>query len=125
MKGGKMKTSLIKKVSNSFVGRVIRRLAGEERGVVMMEYIVVGLLIAAAVVVAVAVFGRTANDMFGSLSTTMTGDYAQGRAQQNQTQANTAAGATSASAHNVDVSTNKGTTDVGAPAWTDPAGGTP
>lgn len=112
-----MKKSFLMKVTNSFAGRAIRRLLGEEKGVVMMEYIVVGLLIAAAVVLAVAVFGRTANDMFGSLSTTMTGDYRTGVVEQNTTQANTATGSDAASAHNTEVSSEKAGTDVGAPAW--------
>ena len=55
--------SFLKKATNSFVGRVLRRLLGEENGAVMMEYIVVGLLIAAACVVAVSFFGHQITGM--------------------------------------------------------------
>ena len=68
------KSSLKKKVAKSFVGRVLRRLLGEEKGTVMMEYIVVGLLIAAACVLAVAFFGNTITGMFASLAHSVAGD---------------------------------------------------
>ena len=67
-----MKRTMFKKAKNSFLGRMLRRLAGEEKGAVMMEYIVVALLIAAAAVVAVGVFGSTASGMFASLTNFMT-----------------------------------------------------
>ena len=69
-----MKKSCLKKmVMKSFVGRALRRLLGEEKGTVMMEYIVVGLLIAAAAVIAVSTFGRYANDLFGTMALSMGG----------------------------------------------------
>ena len=66
------------KAKNLFVGRILRRLLGEEKGTVMMEYIVVGLLIAAACVVCIAAFGSSINGMFSSLAASMTGDHARG-----------------------------------------------
>lgn len=64
-----MRKSYLKKVATkSFVGRVLRRLLGEEKGTVMMEYIVVGLLIAAVAVIAVGIFGGAINDMFAAMS---------------------------------------------------------
>ena len=48
-----MKKAMFKKVANSFAGRMLRRLMGEEKGSVMIEYILVALLI---VVVGVVVF---------------------------------------------------------------------
>ena len=48
-----MKKAMFKKVANSFAGRMLRRLMGEEKGSVMIEYILVALLI---VVVGVGVF---------------------------------------------------------------------
>ena len=62
-----MKKGMFLKARKSFLGRVLRRLLGEEKGAVMMEYIVVGLLIAAACVVAVAMFGHQITGMFASL----------------------------------------------------------
>ena len=44
---------------NSKFGKFLRRLAGEEAGAVMMEYVILAVLIAAAAVVAIAYFGRT------------------------------------------------------------------
>ena len=62
------KNGLMKKAMNSFMGRVLRRLAGEEKGAVMMEYIVIALLIAAAAIVAVSFFGSTTSKMFGVMT---------------------------------------------------------
>lgn len=44
---------------NTKAGRMLRRLVGEETGAVMMEYVILAVLIAAAAVVAIAYFGRT------------------------------------------------------------------
>ena len=60
--------SFLKKAANSFAGRVLRRLAGEEKGAVMMEYIVIALLIAAVAVVAVGYFGNSITNVFGVLT---------------------------------------------------------
>ena len=61
------------KAKNSFLGRVLRRLLGEETGAVMMEYIVVALLIAAVAVVAVGAFGNTASGLFGVITDALRG----------------------------------------------------
>lgn len=63
---------MFKKAKNSFLGRALRRLLGEETGAVMMEYIVIALLIAAAAVVAVGVFGSATGGMFAVLTQTLT-----------------------------------------------------
>jgi len=66
---GKMRKSYLKKVATkSFVGRVLRRLLGEEKGTVMMEYIVVGLLVVAVAVGALAIFGNYVNEGFNLLT---------------------------------------------------------
>ena len=69
-----MKKRNFMKAKNSFLGRVLRRLLGEENGAVMMEYIVVGLLIAAACVIGVAFFGHQITGMFGSLAHSVAGN---------------------------------------------------
>ena len=61
------------KAKNSFLGRVLRRLFGEETGAVMMEYIVVALLIAAVAVVAISAFGNAASGLFGVLTDSIRG----------------------------------------------------
>ena len=78
--------SFLKKATNSFVGRVLRRLLGEENGAVMMEYIVIGLLIAAAAVIAISAFGQTLTQMFASLGASATGDHATAQEVQNTAQ---------------------------------------
>lgn len=56
-----MKNRNLKK---SPLARVLRKLFGEENGAVMMEYVIIAVLIAAACVVAVAIFGKTIVGMF-------------------------------------------------------------
>ena len=85
--------SFLKKATNSFVGRVLRRLLGEENGAVMMEYIVISLLIAAAAVIAISAFGQTLTQMFASLGASATGDHATATEVQNTAQRTMADGA--------------------------------
>ena len=54
----------LRNLKNSRLGRMIRRILGEEKGAVAMEYVILAVLIAAAIVVAVAVFGKTIVGMF-------------------------------------------------------------
>ena len=75
-----MKKGMLMKAKNSFLGRALRRLAGEEKGAVMMEYIVIGLLIAAVAVVAVGAFGNAATGLFGVLGNAMRGSTTDARA---------------------------------------------
>ena len=44
--------------------KILRRMLGDKSGGVMMEYVILAVLIAAAVVVAVAMFGKTLVGMF-------------------------------------------------------------
>ena len=60
---------------NSFLRKVFVRLLGEEKGAVMMEYVIIAVLIAAACVVAVAMFGKTIVGMFDTASKGATGDH--------------------------------------------------
>jgi Flp pilus assembly pilin Flp len=46
------------------LGRVLRRLAGEEKGAVMMEYVVLAVLLVAAVVAAVIAFSGKIQNQF-------------------------------------------------------------
>ncbi len=50
--------------SRNRVKRVLCRVMGDRAGGVMMEYVILAVLIAAAVVVAVAMFGKTIVGMF-------------------------------------------------------------
>ena len=67
-KGKMKKNGMLKRARKSFLGRVICRLLGEEKGAVMMEYIIVGLLIAAAAIVAVGYLGNVMNAGFATLA---------------------------------------------------------
>ena len=51
---------MIKRIANSQFGRVLKRIVGEETGAVLMEYVILAVMIAAAAVVAVIYFGQTA-----------------------------------------------------------------
>lgn len=70
-----MKMSRSRRWKNSRLGKVICRLAGEERGLVMMEYVIIAILVAAACVVAVAMFGKNITAMFGAATIAVTGDH--------------------------------------------------
>ena len=54
---------------------MLRRLMGDEVGGVMMEYVILAVLIAAAVVVAVAMFGKTLVGMFDVAAQGATGKH--------------------------------------------------
>jgi Flp pilus assembly pilin Flp len=59
-------------VKNSRLGRGLVRLMGEDKGAVAMEYIVIALLIGAAVVALVMVFGGNIRNMFAKTNDVMT-----------------------------------------------------
>ena len=61
------------KMMNSKFGKILRRLVGEEAGAVMMEYVIIAVLIAAACVVAIAYFGRTVTTEANVATIAMTG----------------------------------------------------
>ncbi|MBP5637970.1 MAG: hypothetical protein J6X55_00700 [Victivallales bacterium] len=67
----------LRRAKRTKVGRFLCRLLGDERGAVAMEYVVIALLVAAAVVGIVIVFGSRIASMFGgatkALSSSETG----------------------------------------------------
>ena len=58
----------------SALGRTLCRLFGDEAGGVMMEYVILAVLIAAAVVVAVMYFGKNIKGGFNAMSQTVAGE---------------------------------------------------
>ena len=54
------------RAKKTFLGRIICRVAGEETGAVMMEYVIVATLIAAACAVGAYFFGGTILNMFSA-----------------------------------------------------------
>lgn len=107
-----MKKRNFMKAKNSFLGRVLRRLLGEENGAVMMEYIVIGLLIAAVAVVAVGYFGTTISQMFAALThaTSAQPTAASGTVTAAKATANAAPGASNT--HRGLIQANNGTADT-------------
>ncbi|MBQ9502026.1 MAG: hypothetical protein IJU70_07720 [Lentisphaeria bacterium] len=81
-----MKSMKYSRLKNSLSGKVLRRLLGEEKGAVMMEYVIVAVLIAAACVVAVAMFGKTIVGMFDVAGKGATGDHSGAKTSLDKTQ---------------------------------------
>lgn len=75
----------IAKMKCTRLGRLVCRLMGEEQGAVMMEYVIIAVLIAAACVVAVAMFGKTIVGMFDSAAKGATGDHSGAKTAQDAT----------------------------------------
>ena len=84
------------KLRGSKLEKVLRGTFGDKTGGVMMEYVILAVLIAAAVVVAVAMFGRTIVGMFDVAGKGATGDHSGAKAAQTQTQTKQAADAAAA-----------------------------
>ena len=66
-----MKKNRINRMMNKWYGRLICRVLGEENGAVAMEYIVIALLVAAAVVALVMVFGGNLRNMLSHTNDTL------------------------------------------------------
>ena len=76
------------KMMNSKVGKLLRRIVGEETGAVMMEYVIIAVLIAAAVAVGAWYFGRSVNNEFRVASDGVTGNDTQAQTDQKKAQEN-------------------------------------
>ena len=68
------KASKIARAKRTRLGRILCRLAGDEAGAVMMEYVVLALLVCAAVVGIVMVFGDSISGMFKATTQTLQGN---------------------------------------------------
>ena len=80
-----MNNTMINKMKNSAFGKFLRRVAGEETGAVMMEYVIVAVLVAAAAVLAIAYFGRTVTSEANVASIAMTGKGHEAQEKQDET----------------------------------------
>ena len=69
-----MKKAMFKKVANSFAGRMLRRLMGEEKGSVMIEYILIALLIVVVGVVVFTMLGGVIGESGEAIGLAMSGD---------------------------------------------------
>lgn len=86
MKTNKKNLSMIERAKKSFVGRIVCRIMGEEKGAVMMEYVIVAVLIAAAVAVGAWFFGKDILNMFGVGGRAATGQVDEARKLQDAAQ---------------------------------------
>jgi Flp pilus assembly pilin Flp len=57
----------LKRAKRTLFGRILCRLVGEERGAVMMEYVVIGVLVVAAAVAMVQLFGGGIRTQFKAM----------------------------------------------------------
>lgn len=57
----------LRRAKSTLFGRLICRLVGEERGAVMMEYVVIGVLVVAAAVAMVQLFGGGIRTQFNAM----------------------------------------------------------
>lgn len=94
-----MNKMILRKMNTKF-GRFLKRLIGEETGAVLMEYVILAVMIAAACVVAVIYFGRTANTQVNAASNAMGGNTSQASTLGGQAQSTASSGTTAADTHN-------------------------
>ena len=87
----------VRAIKNSRFGRFVTRVLGEEKGAVAMEYVILAVLIAAAIVVAVAVFGKTIVGMFDVAGKGASAQHTDAKSTLDQVQQNQATGADQAS----------------------------
>lgn len=62
-----------KMLKNTKIGRIVCRLLGEETGATMMEYVILAVMIAAAVTAAAIYFGNTTKNQMDVAASAMTG----------------------------------------------------
>lgn len=102
---------MIQRVKNTRVGRLVCRLFGEEKGAVMMEYVIVAVLIAAAAVAAVIYFGKNITGMFATATEATVGNNTAAEARSTALQSSATTDANDAVAHNKKFSTVKTAND--------------
>jgi len=71
----KPSASTLQRAKRSRFGRFLTRLLGDQTGAVMMEYVVLGVLVVAAVVAIVIFFGDTIRNQFGVMTKATAGDH--------------------------------------------------
>lgn len=64
----------LRRAKSTLFGRLLCRLVGEERGAVMMEYVVIGVLVVAAAVAMVMLFGKNIRNQFGVMNKAVVGN---------------------------------------------------
>lgn len=87
------------KMVNSKFGKHLRRLVGEDAGAVMMEYVIVAVLVAAAAVVGIIYFSRTMNEQGAAASAAMAGQTKEAVAHAEAAKGEAAKGASESKTH--------------------------
>jgi len=64
----KLSSSKIKNIKSTRLGRLLSRLVGDEAGQGMMEYVVIGVLVVAAAVAVVMLFGDQIRTQFAKMT---------------------------------------------------------
>ncbi len=88
MNNNKTSKFAIRRAKETKLGRILCRLAGEENGAVMMEYVIVAVMIAAAVAIAAWLFGAQIMGMFGVAGDAAIGTHDKAVANQNTLRTN-------------------------------------
>lgn len=83
---------LIARAKRTALGRFLCRLAGDNAGAVMMEYVVLGVMVVAAVVAIVMLFGQQIRVSFDKMLKSLRGEPAAASEVQNVTVEDTARG---------------------------------
>ena len=99
-----MRKDRVKRAKHSAMGRMLCRLLGDENGGVMMEYVILAVLIAAAVVVAVMYFGKNIKGGFNAMSQTVAGQSGDASATVQQMKTDAAEGVTESETHRTQIS---------------------
>lgn len=99
MNTNKKNSVRIRRAKRTLLGKILCRLAGEENGAVMMEYVIVAVMIAAAVAMGAYFFGKDILNMFGVAGAAATGDNKAAEKQVDGARDGAAAGHNSATTH--------------------------
>ncbi|MBR1608040.1 MAG: hypothetical protein IJ678_00315 [Kiritimatiellae bacterium] len=102
----------LKRAKSTLLGRALCRLAGEERGMVMMEYVVIGVLVVAAAVAAISLFGKNIRNQFGVMNKAVVGN-ATGASEMAQQNYDANDGAVDAAMQTGDTTANYGNSGAG------------
>lgn len=73
-------------MKNTKFARILRRLLGDEAGATMMEYVILAVMIAAAVTAAAIYFGNTAKNQMNVAGDAMVGNEASAATRREQAQ---------------------------------------
>lgn len=89
----------IQRAKRTMLGRLACRLLGDQTGAVLMEYVVLGVLIVAAVVAAVMMFGGSIKDALATMGRAIWGQPEAVRQSSDDGRENTKNGIEAADAH--------------------------